>query len=95
MMRFKLEATSSVPLSLSRSTNLPLSVTIKPANKVPGSFQYQTDSKSLLKLLRQKTDLSGFALDMFSSELQISRHVSLPGVCLKEDVLREIGYFID
>ncbi len=95
MMRFRLEATSSLPLPLSRTNNFPLLVTLKPANKIPGSFEYQTDSRSLLRLLHQQTDLSGFALDRFRSELQISRQVSLPAVNLKEDVLREIGYFID
>ena len=84
-----------MPLPLSRTSHVPVSVTIKPANNVPGSFEYQTDTHALLRLLRQKTDLSGYALDSFQTDLELSTQGSLRAVDLKDEVLREIGYFID
>jgi len=94
-MRISLQAKSSLPMSMSRTNNVPLSVTIKPANNVLGSFEYQTDSNALLQLLRQQTDLSGYVLDAFRSDLEISTQGRIRAVNFKEEVLQEIGYFID
>ena len=95
MMRISLQAKCCVPPSFPRSSNIPVSVTIKPANNVPGSFEYQTDSRSLLKLLRQKTDLSGLALERFDSELHTLAQGRLSAVSFRDEVLKEIGYFVD
>ncbi len=94
-MRISLQAQSSTPMSLSPSHSVLLSVTIKPANNVQGSFEYQTDRDALLRLLRKQTDLSGCVLDAFRSELEITRCGRIRAVNLKEEVLQEIGYFID
>ena len=91
-MRISLQATSSQPLSLSRTDNVSLSVIIKPSNNVPGSFEYQTDSKTLLKLLRLQTDLSGYALDFFRAGLERSTVSRLAAVSVKDEVLEGIGY---
>ena len=74
---------------------MPLSVVIKPANNVLGSFEYQTDSDSLLQLLRRKTDLSGYVLDGFRKDLEVSTQGQLRAVSFNEEVLEQIGYFID
>ena len=95
MMRVSLLATSPDSLSSSRTDNVFLSVTIKPSNNLPGSFEYQTDSRTLLQMLRQETDLSGPALESFHRDLQISTKARLHGVKLSEETLQEIGYFID
>ena len=95
MMRVSLLASSPERLSASRSDNVFLSVTIKPANNLPGSFEYQTDSRSLLQMLRQETDLSGPALESFHRDLQISTKARLHGLRLRDETLQEIGYFID
>ena len=82
-------------MSLSRTHNVPLSVTIKPANNVQGSFEYKTDFEALLQMLKRTTDLSGYVLETFRSELEISTQGRIRAVNLKEEVLQEIGYFID
>jgi len=63
MMRISLHARSPLPFPQRRTSNVPVSVLIRPANHVDGSFEYQTDRESLLKLLREKTDLSGYVLE--------------------------------
>ncbi len=69
MMRISLHARSTLPLTQPRTSNVPLSVLIRPSNHVEGSFEYQTDRESLLKLLREKIDLSGYVLDTFRRDL--------------------------
>ncbi len=84
-----------MPFPQSRTDSIPVSVTIKPSNNVPGSFEYQTDSRSLLRLLRLNTDLSECVLDSFRKDLEVSSKGRLPAVKLREQFLREIGYFVD
>lgn len=95
MMRVSLLALSPAPLFQSRKNNVPLSVTIKPANNVPGSFEYQTDSQTLLRMLHHETDLSELTLEAFQSNLLVSTKARLPAITLREETLRDIGYFID
>ncbi len=95
MMRIDLQAQSSIPFFQSRTDNIPVSVTIKPSNNVPGTFEYQTNSRSLLRLLRLNTDLSGCVLDNFRKDLEVSSKGRLPAVKLRVQFLREIGYFVD
>ncbi len=95
MMRVRLQAKAPHVLSGSKSEMVPLSVTIRPANNFPGTYEYQTNSRALLQMLRQKTDLSGLALSQFEQDLRISREVKLPYVVLREETLQEIGYFTE
>jgi len=95
MMRISLHARTSLSLSQPCTSNVPLSVLIRPANHVEGSFEYQTDQKSLLKLLREKTDLSGYVLDTFRRDLEQSAQGRLEAVKVRDEVLKKIGYFID
>ncbi len=95
MMRISLHARTSLPLSQPRPSNVPLLVLIRPSNHVEGSFEYQTDRESLLELLREKTDLSGYVLDTFRRDLEQLAQGRLQAVKVKDEVLEQIGYFID
>ena len=74
---------------------IPLSLTIKPASGFPGEYQMPTDSESLMRLLRQKTDLPAPVLERFEGKLVTKVSARLLGVELGDQVLTEIGYFID
>jgi hypothetical protein len=74
---------------------IPLSLTIRPACGFPGEYRFPTDSEELMRLLRQKTNLSGSVLEKFESKLYALSGARLLGVELSESVLTDIGYFID
>jgi hypothetical protein len=74
---------------------VPLTLTIQPARGLPGDYEFSTDSAALLRLLRQKTDLPGYILDTFKAKLALPIGARLTGVELSDNVLTEIGYFID
>ncbi len=90
-----LNARSLVPFTRCSKDSIPLSVTIRPANLAPGSFQYRSDSASLLKFLRRHTDLRDDILKYFRSELDRSSRAKLAVIDFKDNELRQIGYFID
>lgn len=92
-MRICLHARSLLPHSPRNS--VPVVVTIKPFNHVGGVFEYRTESAALLRLLRLKTDLAGYTLDRFLTELSTCKESRLASILVKEEVLQEIGYFID
>jgi hypothetical protein len=72
-----------------------LSLTIRPACGVPGDYQFPTDSKSLMGLLRRETDLPAPTLERFEGKLCTVIGARLLGVELSERVLTDIGYFVD
>ena len=80
---------------ISKFALVPLSVTIRPANNLPGSYEYQTDSRTLLQMLRSKTDISGLALSQLEQDLRLCRELKVPAVSMKEELLEELGYFTD
>ena len=73
----------------------PVSLTIKPSYGLAGDYEYQTDTASLMKMLRRRTDLHEPVLQRFSRDLQASTSAKLLGVNLTDQTLEEIGYFID
>ena len=75
--------------------NIPLSLTIRPACGFPGEYRFPTDSEALMRLLRQKTNLSAPVLEKFESKLCTPLGARLLGIELSESVLTDIGYFID
>ena len=77
------------------SGTIPLSLTIRPACGLPGDYEYPTDSNSLIRMLRAQTDLPGTVLQRFEDELRAGSHPKLLGVELSEQILTNIGYFID
>jgi len=79
----------------SSAGTIPLSLTIRPACGLPGDYELPTDSKALLQLLRQQTDLPSTVLQRFEITLQSRVNARLLGVELSERVLTDIGYFID
>ena len=102
MMRVRLHAKAAAcnpyalpTLPLSRASMIPLSVTIRPANNLPGSYEYQTDSRTLLRMLRRKTDISGFLLSQLEQDLLVRRELKVPSISVKEEVLQELGFFTD
>ena len=72
-----------------------VSLTIKPACGLPGTYEYKTDSAALLNMLHRRTDLNGAVLSDFKKNLQSSQQVKLLGVDIKDQALEEIGYFVD
>lgn len=94
IMRVNLIAQPSLPLTPGRAT-VQLSLTIRPSCGLPGDFQYPTDSATLLRMLRLKTDLHTSVLERFQGDLHTSSTVKLLGVELSEHLLTEIGYFVD
>jgi hypothetical protein len=79
----------------SNAGNIPLSLTIRPACGLPGDYECPTDSASLLRLLRQQTDLPGTVLQNFERSLRAPLGARLLGVELSDTVLTKMGYFID
>ena len=93
-MRISLHAKSSVVHP--PQTDGSLLVTIKPfSNCFFGSFEYRTESNALFQLLRRRTDLAGYTLELFARELTICKESRLSCVHLNDSVLDEIGYFVD
>jgi len=74
---------------------MPLSLTIRPACGLPGDYEYPTDSKTLLHILRQQTDLPAAVIQRFELTLRTAPEARLLGVELSETTLTDIGYFID
>jgi len=74
---------------------IPLSLTLRPACGLPGDYEYPTDSASLIRMLRSQTDLPGTVLQRFEDDLHAGFNARLLGVELSEQVLTNIGYFID
>ena len=70
-------------------------LTVRPACRIPGDFRYMTDGKSLLKLLRQGTELRSSVIESFEKDLQLTKAAKLLGVEISDKVLTEIGYFVD
>jgi hypothetical protein len=94
IMRVNLIANVAAPLPQEAAT-FPVSLVIKPACGLPGTFEYQTDSAALLTMLHRRTDLNGSVLSEFKKNLSSSKQVRLLGVDLRDQALEEIGYFID
>jgi hypothetical protein len=72
-----------------------LSLTIRAASGFPGEYQVPTDSKTLMRLLRQNTHLPARMLERFEGKLVAPVGARLMGVELGDSTLTKIGYFID
>lgn len=94
MMRFNLFAKSSQPL-LSERQAIPIQLTMKTAHGLPNTFEYKTTSAALLKMLREESRMSPYALDLFLDGLRRSQNAPLYGVGLSDKALNDLGYFID
>jgi hypothetical protein len=77
------------------SFSVPVTVQIRPARGMTGEHLYMTDSRTLLNMLKRRTDLSGYDLDGFMSQLRAKSSARLNGVELNDHTLKEIGYFLD
>ncbi len=81
--------------SESGTGTIPLTLTIRPACGLPGAYDCQTDSKTLLRVLKLKSDLPSYELERFEEGLGNRLGARLMGVELNDGVLTDIGYFID
>jgi hypothetical protein len=96
-MRMNLNA-RAVPSHSSDLSNLPENVillTVRPACLLPGDYSYTTNSDSLLRMLRQRTDLPSTVLEKFEKGIQSQKGANLLAVEISEKTLTEIGYFVD
>ena len=93
-MRFDILAKTSQSVA-PRAGTIPLSITLRPANCCPGTFEYKSNSRALLNMLRDETDLNGYTLASFDGELHARSVARIRGVNLGDTILRDIGYFID
>lgn len=73
----------------------PVSLTVRPTCGVAGDYQYATDSAAVLRLLRRHTDLSADVITRFEGEMYSYPSARLSRVELSENVLTEIGYFVE
>ena len=94
-MRVNLIAQSSTASFVPGTTNMPLSLLIKPACGLPGDYLYPTDSAALLRLLKAETNLPQSVLQKFKDNLQRFLSARILAVELSERVLTDIGYFVD
>jgi hypothetical protein len=62
---------------------------------LPGDYDWQTDSKALLRLLKHQTDVPNYKLERFEQCLRSKVGARLTGVELNDNLLTKIGYFID
>jgi hypothetical protein len=96
-MRVNLNA-RAVPSYSSGLSDLPenaILLTVRPACLLPGDYSYTTNSHSLLRMLRQRTDLPSTVLDRFESGIYSPKGADLLAVEISEKTLTEIGYFVD
>ncbi len=75
--------------------SVPVFLMIRPASGLPGEYSYATDSRTLLAMLKQQTDLSAPVLDRFMTELSCAPSARLWAVDLDDRTLQKIGYFVD
>lgn len=71
-----------------------ISLTIRPAALLPGTYSFVTNMDALRRLLR-RTDLPSTVLERFEMGIYNPKGASLPGVELSEQMLTQIGYFLD
>jgi hypothetical protein len=96
-MRMNLNA-RAVPSHRPDLSDLPenaILLTVRPACRLPGDYSYTTSSDSLLRMLRQRTDLPSTVLDKFEMGIQEPKGANLLAVEISEKTLTEIGYFVD
>ncbi len=70
-------------------------LTIRPSCGIPGDYQFKTTSASLMLMLHKKTELSFDALSRFEGEVCSYPCARLIAVEMSDEILTEIGYFID
>jgi hypothetical protein len=70
-------------------------LTVRPACRLPGDYSYTTNSNSLLRMLRQRTDLPSTVLDRVESGISNPKGADLLAVEISEKTLTEMGYFLE
>jgi len=71
------------------------SLTVRPAAGVPGDYQMHATLEQLLRLLHNKMHLATPKIERFERALSTPAGARLLDIEISDDVLTEIGYFID
>lgn len=79
----------------SASGSFPVSLTLRPACGLPGEYSFSTDTASLLRMLHRQTDLPESVLERFRNTLAATSNAKLLAVELSDQVLTQMGYFVD
>jgi hypothetical protein len=97
IMRMNLSARGvpSYPSDFSELPENAIVLTVRPACRLPGDYSYTTNSNSLLRMLRQRTDLPSSVLDGFESGISSLKGADLLAVEISEKTLTEMGYFLE
>ena len=93
-MRFNL-VTQSSPADLRGRGAIPLSLTLRPSCGAQGEYTYPTDSNAVLRLLEQETDLPPAVVRRFMGDVFARARAILRGVELNDEVLQNIGFFVE
>jgi hypothetical protein len=83
------------PTRSQTAATMSIFLTIRSSYGIPGDFSYTTDSASLLRMLRQKTELRSTVIEDFARDLEMSKNARLLSVEMSERALTEIGYFVE
>lgn len=90
-MRVTLAALAPVHQRSSRSFDVPVTVRIRSARGSAPERSFQTDSYSLSRMLRRKTELPSLAIDGFMAQLKLGSSANLQAIELKDDALQAFG----
>jgi hypothetical protein len=90
-MNIKARAVASSGSNLSDNR---ITLTLRPAARLPDDYSFITNVDSVRRLLR-RTDLPSTVLDRFENGLWNAKGASLPAVEISEKTLKQIGYCVD
>jgi hypothetical protein len=93
-MRMNITAHAVASCSGSKLWNDHVALTLRPAVSVPGDYSFSTNVESLRRLLC-RTDLPSTVLERFETGLWNSSGARLLGVEISENILTQIGYFVE
>jgi len=93
-MRFNL-ITQLSAINSRNTGEVPLFLTLRPSCGAPGEYTYPTDSTALLRLLERQTDLPSAVVRRFMGDVFFRARAILRGVELNDEVLQNIGFFVE
>lgn len=93
IMRMNLDARAMTSQSSDLAEDR-ICLTIRPACSLPGNYSWVTNRDALRRMLR-RTELPSTVLEKFETGIYSPKGASLPAVELSEEILTQIGYFID
>jgi hypothetical protein len=73
----------------------PVLLTIRSAHWISSHAEHRTTAPELLGLLRRRTEVNALILERFHHELRERQNARLFNIDLKDDVLEQLGFFLD